>query len=137
MAAPAFAEIPTLSVNLALRGQEEKSIVTVTGVEAPGARLPRFVGNDGAVTEGVQADPFACARLKLVSIAAFAAPGPLLVMLNAHWRVFARPDLPVIDPPKLVAPARKFAVTDCAEFIVTVVDALFALATFPVQLANE
>jgi hypothetical protein len=31
----------------------------------------------------------------------------------------------------------KFAVTDCAELIVTDVEVLFVFATFPVQLTNE
>ena len=135
VAAPPFAESPASSVNLAPAAQEEKSVVTVAVVDPFGARLPKDKGKE-PLTSGVQAGPPVWRSVKPVSSAAFAAPGPLLITLKAHWRAFDGPDLPVIAPPNVVAKGEKFAVTVCAEFMVIVVEALFGPATLPVQSTN-
>src|SRR6185295_13590444 len=130
VAAPALAERPTCSVNRALAAQDEKLMTTVAAADAPGARLPRDIGKAaGTVTTGEQTGPPIWFRVKLSIDAALAAPGPAFMMLNAHWRALAGPDLPVIAPPRDVPPGVKLAVTVWALFIVIVVEALFALAT--------
>ena len=71
--------------------QFEKSMVTLIGIELAGARFPSCTGKacaDPPLTLAIpttgceaQAVPPLCVSVKLVIWAAFAAPGPLLVIV--------------------------------------------------------
>ena len=88
---PPLADSAIVAVNREFVEQCEKLIVILTGIELAGARFPNCTGKacaDPPLTLAVsitgcevQAGPLVCLSVKLVISAAFAAPGPLLLIV--------------------------------------------------------
>ena len=79
--------------------QPVKLIVIEASALPPGAIGPRGSGNAaGLVTNGVQAGPEVCVKVKPVMETLFAIPGPSLFRLTIHSLPLAGPDFPLIEP---------------------------------------
>jgi len=133
---PPFAESETVTVKRAIAAQPVKSRVMVMDATAPEARSPALAGR-GDVTTGAQAGPPVCKMPTLATCAPMAVAGPLLPTCTVQTRAFAGPALAVMPPNSALVPkGAKEAVTLCGAFMTTVVLALTALVTFPVQELN-
>ncbi len=133
-----FADNPAVIVKRAVAAHPVKLMVTLAGTVPPGAMFPSASGNE-VPTIGLHAAPLICCSVKLVIDAEFAAPGPVLPMLNAHTRLLLAPLLLAIVRVRFVVCAVKFAVTFSVDaFIVMVVGLADVLdrSALPLQFEN-